>query len=60
MRNVKISVCQFRVEKVSGFDQFGQQVKTLMNNVPNEYGTILGSPPHQGQSIERVYYMLYI
>lgn len=34
MKKVQITACQFRVEKVSSFDTFQQQVERLMNRVP--------------------------
>ena len=36
MREVKISACQFRVEKVSSFELFQKQVEALMNQVPHD------------------------
>jgi predicted amidohydrolase len=36
VKNVKISACQFRVEKVSSFDEFHKQVMELLNQVPED------------------------
>jgi predicted amidohydrolase len=36
MKNVKITACQFRVESVSGFAEFRDQVNHLMDQVPKD------------------------
>lgn len=41
MRKVKITACQFRVEKVASFDEFQQQVENLMNQVPSDSDYVL-------------------